>query len=116
MRDIVKVYNTLESIVLDATMDWDFSDWYCDGIDPYLAREVIYLCLQWNDPEKTNISFDQYEDNMMAQMAWDYARVMDDFTRFWNNDSGKLEVLMECKEWLDEHGLKPEVKNEQVHS
>jgi len=99
-RDVCGVYTALEERAKLETSHWDFNAWYQDGVDCYLAREVIYLCLEWNEPEKTGISFDKYTDYQIALMAWEYNQEMDDFTRFWNSDETKLEVLKECKLWI----------------
>lgn len=99
-RDICGAYTALEELVREETKNWEFHGWYQDGVDCYLAREVVYLCLEWNEPEKTGVSFDKYSDYQVARMAWEYNQEMDDFTRLWNHDETKLEVLKECLSWI----------------
>ena len=85
----------LEKNARKETVGWGFDEWYQNGIDWYLAREVLYLVVMWNDPGETGIDVLKYTDCQLASMAREYVETMDDFTRLWNFDETKLEVLKE---------------------
>lgn len=99
-RDVCGAYTALKEIAMEESKNWTFDDWYRDGVDCFLAHELLYLCLEWNVPKDTGVSFDKYSDYQIARMAWEYNQEMDDFTRLWNHDETKLEILRECQRWL----------------
>jgi len=98
----------LEKNAREETGEWGFDYWYQSGIDWYLAREVLYLATLWNDPGYTGVDVLMYSDCQLARMAWEYVKTMDDFTRLWNHDETKLEVLKEFQDRL--RGAWPQVE------
>ena len=96
----VGALEVLEKNAREETGSWGFDEWYQNGIDWFLAREVLYLAMMWNDTDKTGIDVRKYTDCQLASMAREYVETMDDFTRLWNFDETKLEVLKEFQEGL----------------
>lgn len=97
-----KVYAELETVVRDETKNWSWNDWYMSGIDCYLAKETVYLALEWNEPERTGMDFaSRFTVGQMARGAWEFPQAMDDFPRFWRAGE-KVGALKDFWKWLHE--------------
>lgn len=101
-----KAYKALSDFARKTTDGWGFLEWYADGIDWYLARDVLFVALQWSEDVGADIgdpefSIHDYSPEEIAEAAYEYARSMDDFTRLWNSDEGKRQVLRDYAEELD---------------
>ena len=95
-----RAYAELERLARGTTQLWKFGDWYANGVDWFLAREVVYLMVElfaMDDarPQDGICDFSLYSPDQLAGAAYEYASSMDDFTRLWNSDENKLEVLKE---------------------
>ena len=98
--------SALARLVEEETSGWGFDEWFNDGIDCYLAREVLYLgidSLERGDyPDDDRGVYDaihEYPSAKLARAAWEYVQSMDDFPRIWNPDY-KVEVAKEFLECL----------------
>lgn len=101
----IKVYGALSILALEETKCWGFSQWYQDGIDWYLAREVVYLATEWLDDDDYNREIreklKEYTPEELARGAYEYAASIDDFPRLWQGDDAKREIIREYLEELD---------------
>lgn len=98
--------SSLEKVVVEETSGWNFEDWYQNGIDCYLAREVLYLCIEsleredYHDKDRgVYDAIHEYPYDKLGRAAWEYVQSMDDFTRLWNSEH-KVEVAKEFLECL----------------
>ena len=101
-----KVYEALYSFAKKTTEFWGFGQWYQDGIDWYLAREVVYLATLWldeDDDDNREIleELKEYTPEELARGAYEYAVSLDDFQRLWQGDDSKRKVIQEYLEELD---------------
>lgn len=101
-----KVYEALYGVAKKATEFWEFGQWYADGINWYLAREVVYLATLWldgDDDDNREIleELKKYTPEELARGAYEYAASMDDFPRLWQGDDSKREIIQEYLEELD---------------
>ena len=101
-----KVYEALYSVAKKYTEYWGFDLWYQDGIDWYLAREVVYLATLWlddDDDDNREIleELKEYTPEELARGAYGYAASMDEFTRLWQGDDSKRDIIREYLEELD---------------
>ena len=100
--------SSLYFLAEEETSGWDFDGWYQNGIDCYLAREVLYLCidsLEREDyPDEDRGVYDaihEYPHDKLARAAWEYVQSMDDFQRLWNSEH-KVEVAKEFLKCLED--------------
>lgn len=101
-----KVYEALSALAQEETKYWETSRWYQDGIDWYLAREVVYLATLWlgyDDEDNQEIleELKEYTPEELAWSAYRYATSMDDFQRLWQGDDSKRRIIQEYLEELD---------------
>lgn len=97
---VSRTFAELEKLARGSTQPWKFEDWYANGVDWFLAREVVYLMVQLFDElfakgVERVCDFSLYAPDQLAGAAYEYASSMDDFTRLWGSDENKLEVLAE---------------------
>ena len=94
------------------TKDWSFHRWYADGVDWFIAREVLYLtttflkrddyaeCDRWIYDE-----IHSYRTDFVARQAYWFVFALDDFPRLWNVNE-KVNVAREFAQWLKEEAKK----------
>ena len=107
-----KCFNALEKHVRKATSKWGFYEWYTNGIDPFLAKEVLYLttiflkredydeCDRWVYDEIRS-----HRPEFVGRQAYEFVDYLDDFPRLWKVEE-KISVATEFATWLKENTRK----------
>ena len=92
----------LLNLAAEETSDYTFYDWFHQGINCYLAQEMVYLACEWNEDPELKKKIFSYSPDVIARAVWKYVKDMDDFPRLWISDSTKTEVLQEFLKALEE--------------
>lgn len=94
------------------TKDWSFHKWFVDGVDWFIAREVLYLTTEFlkrdDYDEADRWIYDEihsYRTFFVAKQAYKFVFALDDFPRLWNVNE-KINVASEFAQWLKEAAKK----------